>query len=262
MNIYWIYNISSLSLCLLTLLVAESYALLGLFAVRPWLRKRGKKDESHNHVVSFCLATVTVMYGITLGLMANGAWTNFTETDAQTSREAACMTAVWRDASVLPENTARPLQAGIRKYTRYLIDQAWPLQQQGKISNSGAELLNSIQVTLLQFHPATLQESQLYEQALTSFNRLTELRRIRQVNVQRGLPSAIWVVMIGGALLCLCVTWFFDIEDTTIHVLTTAITAAMIAILIFLIAALDNPYRGSVSVRPDAFALVYQEMDQ
>jgi len=41
-----------------------------------------------------------------------------------------------------------------------------------------------------------------------------------------------------------------------VHLILGAVIASILALLIFLIAALDNPFRGEASIGPDSIALV------
>jgi hypothetical protein len=40
----------------------------------------------------------------------------------------------------------------------------------------------------------------------------------------------------------------------------TGLIAALLGLMVFMVAALDNPYRGEVSVSPAPFERVYQQM--
>ena len=44
------------------------------------------------------------------------------------------------------------------------------------------------------------------------------------------------------------------------HVWMTILFSALLGLIIFLIAVLDNPYRGKVSVTPEALERVYQQV--
>ena len=45
-----------------------------------------------------------------------------------------------------------------------------------------------------------------------------------------------------------------------IYFLISGALSLFLAVVIFLIAALDNPFRGEVSVRPEAYQLVYDTL--
>jgi len=48
--------------------------------------------------------------------------------------------------------------------------------------------------------------------------------------------------------------------EVHVHVLLSGVLSIFLGIVIFLIAAMDNPFRGDVSVGPDSFQLVYDSL--
>jgi hypothetical protein len=50
----------------------------------------------------------------------------------------------------------------------------------------------------------------------------------------------------------------FDLKSHSLHFWMTLILSALLGLLIYLLGALDNPFRGDVSVTPEPFELVYQ----
>jgi hypothetical protein len=71
--------------------------------------------------------------------------------------------------------------------------------------------------------------------------------------VDTGLPAALWTVVLIGAVLNIVPTYLFWVENFQLQVLLIVMLATFIGLLIFLIAAMDNPFRGEFSVSPDAF---------
>ncbi|HEX4202521.1 MAG TPA: hypothetical protein VHY59_13465, partial [Chthoniobacterales bacterium] len=58
----------------------------------------------------------------------------------------------------------------------------------------------------------------------------------------------------------IAVTWFFHMKSQSMHFWMTVMLSGLLGLLIFLIAALDHPFRGEISVGPEAFELVYQHL--
>ena len=63
-------------------------------------------------------------------------------------------------------------------------------------------------------------------------------------------------VIFGGALN-VAITWLFVIEPLRAHLSLNVAMAVMIGLLIFLISAMDEPFRGSLRVSSDAFKEVH-----
>ena len=78
--------------------------------------------------------------------------------------------------------------------------------------------------------------------------------RIQAVHV--ALPGVLWAVVLIGALVNTGITYFFWIDNLRLHALLVVAFSSALAMLIFLTAAMDNPFRGEFSVSPDAFQYV------
>jgi len=79
-------------------------------------------------------------------------------------------------------------------------------------------------------------------------------------DVRSGIPAVMWYVVVVGALLNLSIVWLFDMRLITQLFLGGGMLAFFMGTMIFLIAAMDNPYKGEVSVTPDAFKEAYEIM--
>jgi hypothetical protein len=73
------------------------------------------------------------------------------------------------------------------------------------------------------------------------------------------MPAPLWALLIIGALVCIAVTWCFHTVSFSMHVWMTALLSGLLGLMLYLIAALDNPYRGEISVGPEALERVYQQ---
>ncbi len=76
----------------------------------------------------------------------------------------------------------------------------------------------------------------------------------------QGLPETVWWVVIVGSSASILLTWLFTVENLSRHLFLTVLYSGLIGLLIFLIAALDNPYRGEISVGPEAYERVLSRM--
>ena len=101
----------------------------------------------------------------------------------------------------------------------------------------------------------------LYKEALTAFNRLSEARRMRLGEVETGIPSVFWIVILAGAFLTLPLIYLFHTTRLRTHVVVTATYAIFMGSILFLLVAVDHPLRGEVSITPDAFQEILENLD-
>src|SRR5215472_12518485 len=128
---HWIYDLPNWVLGALSVFVFCAFGMTGLAVTRRWVPSLHHATLSHNDIVGFYFGAITVLYGITLGLLMVGVWTTFSEAQQKGDREASCLAAFYRDLSYFPEPNRSQLQTDLRRYTRTVIDVGWPLQQRG-----------------------------------------------------------------------------------------------------------------------------------
>lgn len=258
MSIYWIYDIPNWLFCVLTLVFFIGISIAALLFTRSYMHRLLKDNDESNDIVSFYLSAFGVFYGLTIGLIAVATWENFSTVDGNVSQEASAISACYMDVSRMPEPHKKELQGLLSEYVRYTIEEAWPVQRTGVIPKGGTERLSVFYDRLLAYEPATESQKILLSEAVMQFNKIVEIRRQRLQAVPSGLPAVIWIVVLVGAALNIALTLFFVTENLTFHVWMTGLLAALIGLLVFLIAAMDNPFRGEFSVSSEAFEIIYE----
>ena len=257
MNLYWVYDLPNWLFGMLTIAVMVAIGLGGLYATRRWVRRVHGDRHSHNEPVGYYLNAVCVFYGVTLGLLLVATWQTHSDVETKVGDEAAAVGALYRDVSSLPEPNRSLLQSDLRQYTRQVIDLAWPQQRLGIIPQQEGDTLSILQTHLIGFEPVTEGQKAVYAEAYRGFKQVAELRGRRLQSVHGGLAGPLWMVVLAGAFLTLAVTWFFDLRSQSMHLWMTLFLAALLGLLIYLLGALDNPFRGEISVNSEPFEIMY-----
>ena len=260
MSFFWIYDLPNWLLGLLTVLLFAGLAGAGLVASRPLVRRALGPPPGHNDVVSYYLGAFGVFYGLTLGLIAVATWQNFADLDGLVNREAAALRVLDRGVASYPEPARGELQRRLLAYATFVIEREWPAQSRGEAPEDGDFLMTEFGRPLAAFEPATAGQQALHAETLRAYGRYVELRRERLFSVATGLPAVVWWVLVIGAALNIVLTYLFSVERLGAHLLLTLALTVFVALLIFLIAAMDHPIRGEFSVGPDAFRTVRQQM--
>jgi hypothetical protein len=260
MSLYWIYDLSNWVLCGMIVSGFVALALIGLYASRPivgWLVGRSSK---HNDIVSFFFAGMGVFYGLALGLIAVATWENFTAIDGVVSTEAAAVASFYRDLDSYPQPLRGQLETLMRDYTRTVIELEWPAHKRGDALEDADAILDSLENILMAFEPTKEREKISHATVLRSWDTLVEQRRLRLQAVSTGLPSALWAVVLTGAVVNCVLTYLFWVENLLLHAILVGLMATFVALLVFLTAAMDNPFRGEFSVSPDALQTILNKV--
>jgi hypothetical protein len=264
MQMYWIYNVPTWVFALLVLGGIVGISLVGLVVTRPMARRFFGEGEGagKNELVGDVMQSASALYGITLGLIAVGAWSASGDADAKVGNEATQLAALYRDVSCLPESVSGELHVLLRKYTRYVIDEAWPQQREGKVPEGATAIMTEFIMGLKKFKPADAAEQVFMAEAFTQFNRFYEARRQRLQTVDNGMPAVLWYVVFAGASINIGLMWCFVIERLRVHALFVALVSCLIGLLIFITAAMDNPFRGAFGLSPEPYEMSYRQLMQ
>jgi Protein of unknown function (DUF4239) len=260
MNLSWLHSLPSFLFFLLVICFVAAVSVSGFLFIRKPVERWLGKPPAQNAVISYYIHATGVVYGITLGLITVGVWENYNHVNVKVEEEAATLAALYRDMNSYPEPYHSQLTGELKTYTRYVIDEAWPLQEKGIIPPGGVELMNRFQKTLYGFEPTTEGQKIVHAAALQSYNDYILLRRLRLQNVTKGISELIWWVILFGGLINLVLSWLFVVPHRTLHILMNALLGALIGALVFLILVLDRPFSGWYKVSSEPFEITYQQL--
>ncbi len=121
-------------------------------------------------------------------------------------------------------------------------------------------MLDAIEDQIMAYDPSKECEKIAHAEILHTLNKVVEQRRLRLQSVGTGLPAALWCVVVIGAWLNIGLTYLFWVENLKLHAILVGLMATFIGLLIFLTAAMDNPFRGHFSVSADAFQVILENV--
>lgn len=255
----WIFDIPTWQFAAITSGAFIVFSWLGAIFVRPILRPLLGGRSNLNDIVGYILSIFGVFYGLLLGLLAVAAYQGYGTTQGIVAKEASALAALRRDVAAYPEPERQNLTWLLRDYTRYLVKQAWPLQQKGIVPRGGDIRMTAFHERLLRFQPRTAAEEVMHAEALRQFNGYYEARRMRLQSVGTSIPSTMWYVVFLGAIANLVLIWLFDMSLLS-HLFLGGLLAAFLGAMIFLIADMDNPFRGAVSITAAPFEPILSDL--
>ncbi|MFM8326892.1 MAG: hypothetical protein ACKN9U_18690 [Pirellulaceae bacterium] len=256
---YWIYDIPSAKLALLLAGAFTLFSWAGTIFIRPILRLFVRRRHDVNDIVGYILSCFGVFYGLLLGLLAVASYQNFENVEGIVADEAASLSALVRDVTAYPEPERQNLLWLLRDYTRYVVKDAWPLQRQGIVPEGGNVRMVAFHERLLKFEPKTAGQEIIHAEALRQFNKYLEARRKRLFSVTTAIPAAMWYVVLVGAIMNIALVWLFDMRMIS-HLFLGGLLSAFMGMMIFLIASLDNPFRGELSIASEPFQAILDQL--
>jgi Protein of unknown function (DUF4239) len=236
------------------------FSVAGLALVRRFVLPRLRVHVEDSEYAGGMLQSVMVFYGLAVALMAVSVSQTYSDVSKILSSEATNLAALYRDVSGYPEPIRTRLRTELRNYTDQIVHEAFPLMAKGKLPTVGVEFMNRFQAILIAFEPGSEGQKLLHAETLRAYNQLIQARRLRLDAVDTGLPGVMWVVIIAGAFIGLSASFFFKVEDARLQGIHVLLLAAFIGLVIFMVFALDRPFRGDLALGPAPYQLIYDQL--
>jgi hypothetical protein len=256
--------VSSFRLPLLATLVIGGSAILavaGLLIVRRLFRRPMYPGE--NDVAGFFFAVIGVIYGVVLALINLVVWERFAATVRAVTTEAADLVAVFRDTQGFPDPLRQQAQDSLRDDAREVISSEW----QSWVANGEVvphitpDPLNEVWAIYRHVRPEDAIEATDLEHAIKRLHTLEQQRHMRHLASGATLPPLFWPVLVAGGVLTVGFSYFLRIENLTIQVAMTAVLAALISGIPFLIFSLNYPFTGQAQVDKEPFRHALQQFN-
>ena len=229
-----------------------------------------EKRQEHNEVAGFLYAVIGVVYAVLLALLVIAVWQQFQKARETVESEANAVADIAWLAHGLPEPERHQLQELAHSYAQEVLDEEWPLMEQGTEGERGTpegwSLVDDMRATLQELEPGTEAESQLYEaqlyaEGLDQIDRLGDARRMRLVAAEEGLPGVLWAVLVFGGGVVIGFTYLFGLQNTWAHRLMVAALTAVIALALFTIWAMEYPFSSGARIDQGAFELILERFE-
>jgi hypothetical protein len=252
-----IYNFPSWQILLLFAAVSLGTCWGLILLLKPLMKRWFSDDhESRNDVIDILVAGTGLFYGLLLGLITVGAYTNYSNADDAVSREANAAGVLYRDVSNFPEPQRSELRTDISHYIDVVINQEFPSAHRGKLLATATPVATKIQSEIASFAPTNLAGEALDIETFHQFSSLIDDRNSRLNQMTSSLPRMLWLVLIVGAVINLTLIAMLGVKKMGAHLALSGLFAIFLSLMLFLIADLDHPFLGEFSVSPDAFETI------
>jgi hypothetical protein len=214
--------------------------------------------RAHNDLAGFTVAIISVTYAVLLAFIAIATWESYTRAGDIVQSEADFVGSIYRDTQGLPADMGKEIRADLRSYVDIVIEREWPQQQAGRMPTAGWEPLHKLHTAIATMHPADLGEAVIEAELLRTLNEVYRVRASRLSAAAGHIPNVVWWIIFFGGAITTGYTYLFGFHSFGLHLVMTSSVALSLALVVVLIMALDWPFRGAVSISPDAFAQMEQ----
>ena len=211
--------------------------------------------ESYNNVAAPIIVPLSSLLGVLLAFAVFIVWQQFNTAEVTSQQEASKLAAIYWHAEELPESERQQMQELARSYAQVVIEEEWPLMEQGQESSQAWDIVDELRRSVDRFEPGTASEQNLHRQQVTLVDDMMNDRRLRLLQSREGIPTILWITLLSGSVPLIGFTYLLGLKDLRAHLLPLAMVTAIIVIGLFTIKSLEYPFSGSAQVKPSAFEL-------
>ena len=92
------------------------------------------------------------------------------------------------------------------------------------------------------------------------FWKSTPWRAVRSAGWPGIVSGLLWAVIFLGAVLAVVGSYFFRVKDPRLHRFLVLLLTTFIAMVIFVVFAFDQPFRGNLGIDAEPYQLVYDQL--
>jgi len=210
--------------------------------------RRGYYDEGVR-----IFAQVGTMFALLLAFVFSQVWGEHSIAEQAINGEVGALRAASTMCHALTNYAGRPVNLAIITYVRTVVDDEWRTMAEHR-SNSDAALkdFRSVIVQTVRLNPISQSDVNVQSQILAQLAQAKENRETRIFQANKGLPPVLWFVL---DILATSLIAFVVLAPTEGfgHVLFASMFTATTVMVLMLVALLDFPFEGSVSLAPTDF---------
>lgn len=215
---------------------------------------------AHRMLMQPALTVSGMMFSVLLGFFIAQAMRDYSTAQGNIVAEANSIGEVFRDAKGLPDVDRKRIRKLCRDYVDSVINDEWPLLEQGQESPKSQAIMNDLWEASLSVKPTNQREMVVYDSFFDAMNVLGGLRRIRTATTSIGMPAHEWAIIAIGAAGIITLTFIFAPDSKRFHAGLLACLLLPLTLNIYLLAEYLHPFSGIVAVKPAVFEMTRRKI--
>ena len=214
----------------------------------------------HNDVAAAIFSVIGVTFAVLLAFVAMLAWEHFNKAKAASYAEAALVLDVYNVSVGFADPEMSLMRDDIIGYVETVVRVEWPAQAKGLTVDRGTAYLKKLNSLAIGLRPSSVADGNLQALLLQSLTRLWDARQERLLAAETTIPAVVWIVTLVGGGLTVAFGALLGVPSLGMHLVMSAALAISGALVLILIIALSNPFRGDFRVSTQPFDQVLAQI--
>jgi hypothetical protein len=226
-------------------------------AIAFYLRRRSEREgrTENNESAGQVFTIVGGLHAVLIAFVLIGLFDAVGAARDNANAEANGLVAVTWASDSLPEPQRTEIQNLANSYANQVIRQEWPMMEAGQeVDDNAWATLDRMKTVIAS---ANVSYGWFTDRKNEAANQLWNVYQDRQTRIdqasQGGVGAVLWFALALGSVLSVALPMLFGGPREHAHVMIIAALAATMALLVFAIYQLQNPFAGGAAVNPDMF---------
>ncbi|HEY2050725.1 MAG TPA: hypothetical protein VGH03_15400 [Caulobacteraceae bacterium] len=219
--------------------------------------------RGHHAVGSQVFLQLGVMFAVLLAFVFSEVWSEFNTAAMAINGECGALHGASILANALPNDEGKPVNRAIATYARAVVEKEWP--QMAATREGSIEAMQDLRTALDVAGRISLtrpSDVALQSQIIALLSTAHGFRETRIFEIDKGVPTAMWSVLILLALFLIGFIVFAGVEGAGLHVLFAGAFAGCTVMVLVLVQLLDFPFEGGLHLSNIDFVRLLNEVSQ
>jgi hypothetical protein len=222
------------------------------YFTRNFTEKEGRAEN--NEAAGQVFTIVGGLQAVLIAFVLIGLFDAVGAASDTSQQEANSLVALTWAGAELPAPAGTQINTLATRYAHQVINTEWPEMSAHKRVTGGAwTTLTQMQKAIADTKTTTTYQDSRKAEASDQLFSVYQNRQQRLDDASGGVSAVIWFALAIGSLLSLGLPLLFGGPKIRAHIIIVSTMAATLAVLLYAIYQLQNPFAGGASVGPDAF---------
>jgi hypothetical protein len=224
-------------------------------AVTVLVHRLTRESRSANDAVSGVFTIVAGLQAVLLAFVLISLFDAVRSVEKGAQTEANGLVGVYWASDAFPAPARDEIHELSRSYATTVADREWPsMRESAPVADSGLGLLDRMRTAIDQAPADTSWQEERKSDAASQLWTVYQARQARLTAASdAGVSTVVWLALVVGSIVTIALPYLFDVSRLATHMMIVGALAGTIALLMFAIYQLQNPFSGGALVGPDAF---------
>jgi len=222
------------------------------YFTRNFTEKEGRAENNESAGQVFTI--VGGLQAVLIAFVLIGLFDAVRSAADTSQQEANSLVALTWAGNELPAPAGAHINALANRYAHQVINTEWPEMSAHKpVTGAGWTTLTALQKAISDAKTTSQYQDSRKAEASDQLFSVYQNRQQRINDAASSVSTVIWFALAIGSLLSLGLPLLFGGPKIRAHIIIVSTMAATLAVLLYAIYQLQNPFAGGASVGPDAF---------